>query len=152
MQVQLSYYCLHVFYICPSFYIELNLNKFYKNLKLKKKQMWLSGKASDYRSEVHTFDSHLKHFGIIYNGDFRSNRSWTIYRTLKHWRAGGKLRYHRKCSIKRMLTCWKKPLLSEISNNVNGLPTETFDFIEYLHCLWCIGPNINVTDIGHLFC
>ena len=135
MQVQLSYYCLHVCYNCPSFYIELYLNKTSKNLIFKKKYMWLIGKASIYRSEVHTFDPHLKHFGIIYNGDVRSNRSWTIYRTLKHWRAGGKLRYHRKCAIKRMLTCCKNPLLSEISNNENGLPTETFDFIEYLHCL-----------------
>ena len=39
--------------------------------------MWLIGKASDYRSKVPRFDPHLKHFEIIYNGDFRYHRSCT---------------------------------------------------------------------------
>ncbi len=70
---------------------------------------------------------------------------------MKHRRAGRQLRCHRKCSIYRMLSYWKNPLLSELSNDVDGLLTEMFNFIESFHCSWCIVQNINVTDIEHLF-
>jgi hypothetical protein len=45
----------------------------------------------------------------------------------------------------------KKSLLSELSDNVNGLPTEMFNFIEVFRYSWCIVPNINVINIGTLF-
>ena len=51
----------------------------------------------------------------------------------------------------RMLSYWKNPLLSELSNDVDGSPTEMFDYIESFHCSGCIVQNINVTDIEHLF-
>ncbi len=113
--------------------------------------MWLIGKASDFRSMWCRFDPRLQHFEIIYTGDIRYHRSWTVQRMMKHRRAGGKLRCHRKCSMYRMLSYWKNPLLSELSSDVDGLPTEMFDFIESFHCSWCIVQNINVTDNEHLF-
>jgi hypothetical protein len=70
---------------------------------------------------------------------------------MKQRKAGGQLRCQRKCSIDRMLSYWKNPLLSELSSDVDGLPTEMFDFIESFHCSGCIVQNINVTDIEHLF-
>ena len=40
-------------------------------------------------------------------------------------------------------------MLSELYSNVNGLPTETFDFVESFLYSGCITSNINVADIVH---
>ncbi len=75
---QCTYYCLHVRYVCPNFYIRLYLPKSKTFLNKMKKEMWLIGKASAFGSMVRRFDPQRNHFEIIYNEVIRYHRGRTI--------------------------------------------------------------------------